>query len=99
MRLITILLILSITACASNPPINNTHVFIKADPIPTIAVNSPVWTVEAREDNLQYILSQDQWITFMKDLNNIVTKLNKQTEVINYYEGAIDRYDEFRKTK
>ena len=102
--LLTIVLSLLLSACQSSP--RNDFVFIKAEPVQDITVQSPEWKVLNQEqlkaeandptnkDKVFFILTQEQFNQLMQSLNKIGEKLETQTRIILYYENSIDRYEE-----
>ena len=103
--LLSTILCLLLAACQSCPP-RNDFVFIKAEPVADLNVESPEWKVlnqeqvkalgndPANKDKVFFILTQEQFDKLMHSLNAIGEKLETQTRIILYYESSIDRYEE-----
>lgn len=103
--LLTTTLCLLLSACHTYPP-RNDFVFIKAEPVQDITVQSPEWKVlnqdqlkaeandQSNKDKVWFVLTQEQFNQLMLALNKIGEKLETQTRIILYYENSIDRYEE-----
>lgn len=100
-----LLILLCLTGCTHIEP-KQEFVFIKAAPIPELIIQPPEWEVAnqqqlkqlsndpSKKDSVWFILSQDKFNELMQTINRIGQKLEKQSEVIIYYEDSIDRYED-----
>lgn len=103
--LLATVLCLFLVACQSCPP-RNDFVFIKAEPVQDITVESPDWKVlnqdqlkteandQSNKDKVWFVLTQEQFNQLMQSLNKIGGKIEEQARVILYYESSVDRYEE-----